>query len=230
MTARNKTDLLSQISTLITTNTTGDISAADVRSVMNDLVDSTLNNTETSAQTIAGDTDFAGGVQSEGEDLRAYSGLQTILFGFSNTDQNPTGTDAPLQISYGAAQGTPTVDEVALDAAGTITLRDPGTYWLRYVHTFGRTGSSGTSILFARTMVDGAQFSTSAEVRLDNANVVTPFEYSFPFVTTTSNVEVSVEFFRSSTGTNAGGLISNTPNLSGWADTNASSVLVGKLV
>lgn len=230
MTARDKSGLLGEIATRIADNTTGDISAADVRSVMNDLVDSTLNNVETSEQTIAGDTDFSGGVQSEGESLQAYAGLQTILFGFSNADQNPTGTDVPLQISYGTAQGTPTVDEVALDAAGTVTLRDPGTYWLRYVHTFGRTGSSGTSILFARTLVDGAQFSTSAEVRLDNANVVTPFEYSFPFVTTTSNVEVSVEFFRSSTGADSGGLISNTPNLAGWNDTNSASVLVAKLV
>jgi len=54
MTARDKSGLLGEISTRIANNTEGDISAADVRSVLNDLVDSTLNNVETSEQTIAG--------------------------------------------------------------------------------------------------------------------------------------------------------------------------------
>ena len=55
------------------------------------------------------------------------------------TSQEPVGTDAPLQLEFGAAVGTVS-DPVMLAADGTLTINSTGTYRIKVSTAAGRTG------------------------------------------------------------------------------------------
>jgi len=99
MTERNKNDILAQINALLPDNTTRQVSAADVRSVVIDINDSTLNNTETAAQTIDGETDFTGGLEKSGTSVSTFVDTRGFqFFQHGSTGQAVNTTPALLQI------------------------------------------------------------------------------------------------------------------------------------
>lgn len=88
MTARNKNDLISQVNTLAADNSTGNISAADLRSLLTDLVDSTINNTESSAQNIASALDVDGALTKS--DTAVLSGEGYTREGYADYNDSAT--------------------------------------------------------------------------------------------------------------------------------------------
>jgi len=66
MTAKNRTDIQSEIDSLLADNVTGDISPSDVRIVHGTSKDSNLNLLESTTQTVAGLTNYTGGLQVAG--------------------------------------------------------------------------------------------------------------------------------------------------------------------
>ena len=66
MTAKNRSDIQSEIDAVLADNSTGDISPSDVRTVHETSKDSNLNLLESTTQTVAGLTNYTGGLQVAG--------------------------------------------------------------------------------------------------------------------------------------------------------------------
>ena len=150
---------------------------------------------------------------------------ETVLHAFSTVTQNPTGTDAPLKISFGAAQGT-VDDAVMIDALGNITFNQTGCYTGRFAFQIARVGAAGISHIWIGIFANGVtQVGTSRRYELDaagdDANYTIPFTVSVPEVTT-----YHVEIMRDSAGNNSGGLIPATPSTVAWADTASAEVRI----
>lgn len=139
---------------------------------------------------------------------------QSVLVAKSVVNQNPTGLDAPLQVEFGAAQGTVS-DPVMIDALGTITVNVTGRYRASLFVQYGRTGAGAASWLFFRGLKNGTQNNLSVLTKLDNANSDLPMHFEV-----TSNLEagdfLKFEMIRDSQGFDSGGLFSETPTPVGW--------------
>ena len=155
-----------------------------------------------------------------------FVNTERVLRGSSTAStQNPTGTDSALQIEFGIAQNSAS-DPVMIDALGNITFNDAGSYFALIDFQFGRTGASGTSILFGRFLADGAQVFNSVEARLENANNLSPVEFHLEFPTIAATTVFTFEIIRDSTGNDSGGLVGSgsLPTAAGWT-TSASSTI-----
>ena len=83
--------------------------------------------------------------------------LTNVLAAVDTTNQEPSGLDSPLQVTFGAAQGTAT-DPVMLDALGNITFNQGGLYLFNGYANFERQGSSGgVSVTLFRALINGVQ-------------------------------------------------------------------------
>lgn len=143
-----------------------------------------------------------------------------VLSAASYVDQEPVGTDAPLQLTLGPAQTTPHFD---LDAAGAITVLQAGPYSFRIRMQFGRTSNPSVAIMFARLLINGVQAGDSAYSSSSNSSDSEPATFSGDIELDVGDI-VSLEIVRDSQGENSGGLYAQTPTLGDWAD--APSVIV----
>lgn len=102
-------------------------------------------------------------------DVKSKHGL--LLNAFSAVNQEPTGLGAAnaIQIEFGAAQSTP---DVSIDALGTVTFHTAGTYTIRFEAHFGRTGSTGASLLAFRAVLNDVQYSNPQVSKLSDADVL----------------------------------------------------------
>ena len=143
------------------------------------------------------------------------------------SSQQPSGTDTPLQIEMGAAQGTG-ADPVMVAVDGTITFNIAGTYRLDVSAHYGRTGGAGASFLMTRQLVNGVPNGNSLAARLDDADTLVPFSFESWF-TAPAATELTFEVIRDSSGTDAGGLFQQTSS-AGWAPAPSFSLTVSRLV
>lgn len=147
------------------------------------------------------------------------------LAGRDYTAQNPTLVDTPLQVTFGAAQGSMS-DPVMIDAAGAITFNEAGRYAVTFTFSFGRTGGAGTSEVLLRFLTDGVE-SFSFHTKLDSADITIPIQFVGDTQVTAGSV-TTVEIMRDSTGNNSGGLLPFTPALGTWGPSPSASVYISK--
>lgn len=140
--------------------------------------------------------------------------------------QQPSAVDTALQVEFGALQSTTDID---LAADGSITFKTAGKYIITTFFQYGRTGASGTSILFNRFLVNGTQAGSSLGAKVDNAEVLVPWSSSIQF-TASANDVVTIEIIRDSTGNNSGGLFSATPTAAGWAAAPCAKIQIYKAI
>ena len=140
------------------------------------------------------------------------------------TSQQPSTTDTALQIEFGAAQVTTDID---IDVNGAITFKTAGKYILSPFFQYGRSGSTGTSVLFNRYLVNGVQAGSSLGAKIDNANILVPWSSSIQF-TANANDVLTIEIIRDSTGNDSGGLFSSTPTAAGWNIAPCASIQIYK--
>lgn len=200
--ALTKTELFTLIGDNFLDNTTGAITPEKLREVTTQLADSML---------------YAASGVKEVEVLRAYSIV----------NQTPTAVDTPLQLAFGGAQGGAS-DPVIVSAAGLVTFNTAGNYAVRIKLQAGRSGASGTSLLFARIIFAGAQYGVPAAVKLVSSDVTIPIE-SRVVLNPTAGQTLSVQIMRDSTGTNFGGVFAQTAAVTSWGTAPSALLVVSRL-
>jgi len=151
-----------------------------------------------------------------------------VLVATSTVTQLPSGLDNPLQVSFGAAQGT-SGDAVMIDANGLITFNQTGLYLINGYGNIERQGSSGgVTVTLFRFLVNGVQSGSTKGVELDSTGVMFPYELTIPINITTAGTTMSFEIMRDSSGVNNGGLYTHT-NLGGWSNTPSTEVNIWQL-
>lgn len=130
-------------------------------------------------------------------------------------NQQPTLVDIALQIEFGIAQKSSS-DPVMIDALGNVTFNQAGNYLAEMTVQFGRSGASGTSLLFGRILINGVAILNSPAVKLPNADSLSVIQFNIPVLNIPATAILTFEIIRDSTGNNSGGLFQNTPIASGW--------------
>ena len=149
---------------------------------------------------------------------------QIVLQGSDFTNQVPTGIDAPLQVTFGGAQGSGS-DPVQLSSAGALTINRKKKYLVDVVVQYGRSNAGSAAWLFFRWLKNGAQVGDSAFAKLDNANSDLPVQFSARLDLAVSDV-VTFEVMRDSQGFDDGELMTETPTPGGWSSSPSASIKV----
>lgn len=144
-----------------------------------------------------------------------------ILEARSEVTQNPTGLDAPLQLTLGPAQ---TVTGATLDTAGNITVTEDGTYVVVFVLRLSRATNTGISYLGFRWLVNGVMQGKPSAITIDAAANAIPFSFTTS-VSLLANDVITVEIIRDSAGADDGGVTPLNFAVADW-ETAASAVAI----
>lgn len=200
--ALTKSQIFTLIGTNLPDNTSGAITPAKLREVVTQIADAPI---------------YAAAGVKEVEVLRAAS----------TATQAPTAVDTPLQLSFGAAQGSAS-DPVMINAAGTVTFNTAGNYAIRIKLQNGRTGATGTSILFSRILLNGAQVGSTAAVKMTQTDATTPSE-SRVVLNPTAGQTFQVQIMRDSAGSNFGGVYPQTATVTAWGPAPSALLVISRL-
>lgn len=223
---KNTSDLLALINTNIADNTTGAVTPAKVREVESQIADSGLNKADTTSQYVAGPVVFNATVKKGANDVLIGVKEVDIIRGFSTAAvQQPSATNTPIQVEFGAAQ---TATELSLSGLGAVTCNVSGTYAFRFKLQFGRSGASGVSYLMTRILKNGAQFGVTQSTRLSSSSSIIPTD-SRVVMDLIAGDTVSMQFVRDSLGDNSGGLLQQTASTIGWGAAPSALLVASKL-
>lgn len=200
--ALTKSQIFTLIGSNLPDNTSGAITPAKLREVVTQIADAPI---------------YAAAGVKEVEVLRAAS----------TATQAPSAVDTPLQVSFGAAQGSAS-DPVMINAAGTVTFNTAGNYAIRIKLQNGRTGATGTSILLSRILLNGAQVGSSAAVKMTQTDATTPSE-SRVVVNPTAGQTFQVQIMRDSAGSNFGGIYPHTATVATWGVAPSALLVISRL-
>ncbi|MDI5767605.1 hypothetical protein MJN71_20645 [Salmonella enterica subsp. enterica serovar Cerro] len=202
MMAKTKSEMFALIGANLPDNTSGAITPEKLREVTTQLADSML---------------YAAAGVKEVEVLRASS---TVA-------QAPTAVDSALQLTFGAAQGTAS-NPVMINAAGLVTFNVAGNYAVRIKLQQGRTGSTGTSILLSRILLNGTQYGFPAAVKMENPNVIAVTEPRV-VLDVTAGATFSVQIMRDSSGNNSGGVVPQAATVTAWGTAPSTLLVISHL-
>ncbi len=202
--AKTKNELFTLIGANLPDNTSGSITPAKMREVTTQIADSML---------------YAATGVKEVEVLRAPSVV----------NQLPSAIGTALQVAFGAAQKAST-DPVMINAAGLVTFNVAGNYAVRIKLQCGRSGATGVVTLASRILLNGAQYGSSAAVRLDNANTIMPTE-SRVVINATEGQTLAIQIVRDSVDSsiNAGGVYAIAPTTSGWSSSPSALLVISRM-
>ncbi|MGL4757663.1 MAG: hypothetical protein ACRCXB_35370 [Aeromonadaceae bacterium] len=200
--AKTKSELFALIGTNLPDNTTGEITPEDLREVTTQIADSMM---------------YAAAGVKEVEVLRVAS----------TATQAPTVVDTPLQLTFGAAQGSAS-DPVMVNAAGLVTFNQAGAYALRLKLQCGRTGSTGTSILLSRLLLNGAQLGSAAAVKITATDATVPTE-SRVALNVTAGQTFAAQIMRDSAGSNFGGVYPQAATVTAWGTAPSALLVISRL-
>ena len=194
-------------------------------------IDTTVTGTDLVIGTDAGDNNNTKNytIQSISDFTESNLSLSSslLLSSSSTVDQTPSALDTVLQVTFGAASGTPS-DPVQLAADGTITFNEAGLYLFNGFGNFERQGSSGgVSVTLFRALINGSQVGVIKAVELDSTGVMIPYEVTTPIQASAADT-LTWEILRDSSGVNQGGLYTHT-NLSAWDDVPSASINIYRL-
>lgn len=161
--------------------------------------------------------------------LYAASGVREVdlIRSASTATQAPSAVDTPLQVVFGAAQGSSSTP-VMLNASGLITFNTAGTYAVRVKLQQGRAGASGTSILLSRLLINGAQFGSTQCSKLITSDLTAPSD-SRVVVSVAAGSTLAVQIMRDSSGTNFGGLYPQSAVVTSWGVCPSALIVVSRL-
>lgn len=200
--ALTKSQIFTLIGTNLPDNTSGAITPAKLREVVTQIADAPIYS--------------AAGVK-EVEVLRAAS----------TATQAPTAVDTPLQLSFGAAQGSAS-DPVMINAAGLVTFNQAGNYAIRIKTQNGRTGATGTSILLMRIMFNGAQYGSPSSTKITATDSTVPTE-SRVVLNPTAGQTFAVQIMRDSSGSNFGGVYPQAATVTAWGTAPSALLVISRL-
>ena len=194
-------------------------------------IDTTVTGTDLVIGTDAGDNNNTKNytIQSISDFTESNLSLSSslLLSSSSTANQVPSGLDTVLQVTFGAASGTPS-DPVQLAADGTITFNEAGLYLFNGFGNFERQGSSGgVSVTLFRALINGSQVGVVKAVELDSTGVMIPYEVTTPIQANAADT-LTWEILRDSSGVDQGGLYTHT-SLSAWDDVPSASISIYRL-
>jgi len=150
-----------------------------------------------------------------------------VLNAQSTVAQEPSALDTPLQVTFGAAQGSSSTP-VQIDALGNVTFNEAGLYLVNGYGSVERQGSSGgTAIFLFRGLLNGTPVTSVKAFHIATTNEAVPYELTVPFQVNAGDV-FTFEVMRDSSGVNHGGLYPHT-NLGGWSNTPSTEILIWKM-
>lgn len=200
--AKTKSEMFALIGANLPDNTTGQITPEKLREVTTQLADSML---------------YAAAGMKEVEVLRAPS----------NVVQAPTAVDTPLQLSFGAAQGSPS-NPVMINSAGLVTFNQAGNYAVRIKTQNGRTGATGTSILLMRILVGGVQYGSPAATKITSTDSTVPTE-SRVVLNPIAGQTMQIQIMRDSAGSNFGGVYPQAATVTAWGTAPSALLVISRL-
>ena len=194
-------------------------------------IDTTVTGTDLVIGTDAGDNNNTKNytIQSISDFTESNLSLSSslLLSSSSTANQEPSGLDTVLQVTFGAASGTPS-DPVQLAADGTITFNEAGLYLFNGFGNFERQGpSGGVSVTLFRALINGSQVGVIKAVELDSTGVMIPYEVTTPIQANAADT-LTWEILRDSSGVDQGGLYTHT-TLSAWDDVPSASINIYRL-
>ncbi len=142
---------------------------------------------------------------------------EILLIASDTTQQDPTTTDTPLQVTFGPSQRH-------LSADGTITIREKNQYFFRFELQLGRDVAGGVAFIYFRVLVDGVQEGESTFWKLDGPNDDVEVTIITDALELDGDQEVTLEMIRDSTGMDDGSLMVNTPVLGDWTPSRSAIV------
>ncbi len=224
--ALNKNNLIALINSNLPNNTSKLITPAKHREVATQTADSSLNTTETTAQTVAGSTNFSTSLKKGGTDvLIGANDIEVFRASSTAASQLPSGLGVAKQVEYGAAQTT-TYFDLAVD--GALTCKVSGYYGVRVKLQFGRSGAAGISVMMSRILKNGVQLGASQVEQLSSSDSVSATDSRVVMQLTAGDV-LTTQVIRDSAGTNAGGLYAVTSS-HGWNLAPSALLVIDKVV
>ena len=145
----------------------------------------------------------------------------SVLVASSLTDQQPAGLGTPLQIEYGAAQGTAT-DPLSLRADGTVDINESAAYEFITTYSVSRPSAVGLALIFLRFRVNTVQVGNPVGIEIDDNNMTISTGINFIGNFTAGDV-LTTEIIRDSGGVDSGGLVSHV-STDGWGNSPSAAV------
>lgn len=140
----------------------------------------------------------------------------------SYVTQTPTGLDIAMALTFGPAQTTPYVD---LSVGGMFTFLVEGFYEVRIRVNAGRTTQPGSSVLVARSIINGTQAGPSVIQKLDNSNDSETMELTFAATFFVGDT-LYFQAIRDSAGVDNGFLFTFNPTDPTWNDVPSTDILM----
>lgn len=149
---------------------------------------------------------------------------ELVITSYDNSSQTTNVKEVPVQITFGAALAG---DGVDLDADGTVTFNDIGTFIVIIDLFAGKTSGSGHTKMFLKQEFAGATFGPIQTVRFrsdDNGaiNKVTLFS----IVEVTSSPQTYKVSFATDTNNTLGFQAHTLPAITGWSETTSPSKIL----
>lgn len=163
-------------------------------------------------------------------DTLAVNGIPqgaVVLNATSFSAQAPSAVDTPIQVEFGAAQGT-AADPLQIDNLGTVFVNADGTYLITALFSYERAGASGEAIGFFRVLInDSAAGFNPVAVSEDDNESTTPLQFNLELQLNAGDT-VKAEFYRDSAGVNEGSLVGRTSAI-GWGQSASANVRITKI-
>lgn len=148
-----------------------------------------------------------------------------VFIAQSDSDQQPNAVNEPMQVRFGPASST---SEFQLDADGTLTCLQSGTYEVYSRMLIGRTGgSTGEADIFMRALVNGNQVGPTVFAKVAGTDFVFPAIFHY-YLTANAGDVMQVELIRGSTGANEGGILRQSPTLAGWDEVPSAYIAISQ--
>lgn len=143
----------------------------------------------------------------------------------SLVDQGPSQVDDAYQVKFGDPAAN---TNVTIDVDGVATFLVEGLYDVKISLSFGRTGTTATSILLYRILINGSAYGPTKWVQIDESLDTTMINETFirPF---SVNDTITVEVVRDGDGENDGGLISFEPSEVDWTPVPSASITIKRI-
>ena len=145
----------------------------------------------------------------------------------ASTLASQDATGAATSIKFGALQD---LDNVKLEANGTLTLKTLGTYYITLDYIYGqRTATANVTTILFNVIQNGAQLGNTTSIRFQDSNISQGTSVSIPIMVTTILPNTVYNFQLAETATGAQ-LVQLTNAVAGFTNSPCAAITISKLI
>jgi len=139
--------------------------------------------------------------------------------------QDAIGAATP--VTFGTLQD---LDNVKLEANGTLTVKTIGTYYITLDYIYGqRTATANVTTILFNVLQNGAQLGNTTSIRFQDNNISQGTSVSIPIMVTTILPNTVYNFQLAETDAGAQ-LVRLTNGVAGFADSPCAAITISKLI